>query len=105
MRNFYGEQSPGSAFIVRNRSKDPKFKYVAIVSLARLPELSTADFAYTCMRALLLEIIRFNSEQSKAGTTASSQIETVMIPSFAYGHFASSLDEKKYVPYTYPIWI
>lgn len=105
LEQFYGEQNPGTCFIVKNKSKDAKYRHVAFVSLCRIAEGHTpADYAYLAMRAVLLEVLRFNAssspdtEASKASKKRHSTavIETVMVPSFAFGVFSSTHEHKKY---------
>jgi hypothetical protein len=109
-----GELNPGATFLVKNKSKDSKYRYVAYVSLCRIAEGFTApDYAYTAMRSVLLEVLRFNASYSRDAengkatkkTADSDFIETVMVPSFAFGQFASTHENKKCVFNVLPLTI
>jgi hypothetical protein len=86
---LFGEQQPGTAFIVKNTGKNEKYKYVAFLCLARVAESNVpVEFAYTAMRGLILAILEFNKSET-------SPIEVVAIPSFSLN--ASTPEQKRYV--------
>lgn len=88
-QDLFGEQQPGTAFIVKNTGKGEKYKYVAFLSLVRVADAPhPVEFAYTALRGLLLAIIDFN--QKKEGPS----IEVVAIPSFAVNN---TPEHKRYV--------
>lgn len=85
---FYGEQQPGTAFVVKNSGKGEKYKHIAFLCLARAVDASIPfEYAYTAMRGLILAIMGFN--KSEQGT-----IEVVAIPSFALNN--STPEQKRY---------
>lgn len=87
-QDLFGEQQPGTAFIVKNTGKNEKYKYVAFLSLVRVADAPhPVEFAYTALRGLLLAILEFNQKEGP-------NIEVVAIPSFALN---SSPEHKRYV--------
>ena len=83
---LFGEQQPGTAFIVKNTGKSEKYKYVAFLCLTRVAETNVPmEFAYTAMRGLILALLEFNR-------TETSPIEVVAIPGFTLN---SSTPEQK----------
>eukprot|EP01122_Echinamoeba_exundans_P014271 TRINITY_DN6425_c0_g1_i1.p1 TRINITY_DN6425_c0_g1~~TRINITY_DN6425_c0_g1_i1.p1 ORF type:complete len:771 (+),score=146.46 TRINITY_DN6425_c0_g1_i1:137-2449(+) len=103
LHQFFGEQNPGTAFITKNYNlKDIKCKYIAWLSLCRHPDHPNIpqDFSYTAMRGLLFELLRFNEQQQglpQAEDDSNSPIETVLIPSFAFGQWSQTFETKKHV--------
>lgn len=88
LQDYFGEQQPGSAFIVKNVGKGEKYKHIAFLSLVRTADAPhPVEFAYTAMRGLLLAILEFNQREENA-------IEVVAIPSFAISNTA---EHKRYV--------
>lgn len=94
-QDLFGEQQPGTAFIVKNTGKNEKYKYVAFLSLVRVADVPhPVEFAYTALRGLLLSVLEFN--QKKEGPS----IEVIAIPSFALNN---SPEHKRYVLAILPI--
>lgn len=94
-QDLFGEQQPGTAFVVKNTGKNEKYKYVAFLSLVRVADVPhPVEFAYTALRGLLLSILEFN--QKKEGPS----IEVIAIPSFALNN---SPEHKRYVSTILPI--
>ena len=87
--DYFGEQQPGTAFIVKNSGKNEKYKHIAFLCLARVADASVPiEFAYTAMRGLILAVLEFNKHEA-------SPIEMIAVPSFALN--TSTLDQKRYV--------
>jgi len=87
-QDYFGEQQPGTAFIVKNTGKGEKYKHVAHLCLSRVADASTpVEFAYTAMRGLILAIVEYNRRET-------TPIEVVAIPSFAL--FATTAEQKRY---------
>jgi len=87
--DYFGEQQPGTAFIVKNTGKNEKYKHIAFLCLSRVADASTpTEFAYTAMRGLILAILDFNRVEP-------SPIEMIAIPSFALN--TSSPEQKRLI--------
>lgn len=92
LTHYFGEQQPGSAFILKNQSDSLKYKYIAFLSLCRVPFGNIPyDYAYTAMRGLLISILEFNNSCKLKSDT----IEVVTIPTFSFGDATAS--QKKFV--------
>lgn len=92
LTHYFGEQQPGSAFILKNSSETLNYRYIAFLSLCRVPFGNIPyDYAYTAMRGLLISILEFNNSCKQKSDT----IEVVTIPTFSFGD--SSPSQKKFV--------
>lgn len=92
LHEYYGEQQPGTAFIIRNTELLEKYKHVAFLSLCRVSYGPIPyDYAYTAMRAIILEVLAYNNIAKMNGKDL---IEVIAIPTFSFGD--SSYEEKKY---------